>query len=129
MEYAYTEREGRVVMSFPVSIAPIQVAVYPLVTKDGLPEKAWSVYRRLLDEGFEVYWDDSGSIGRRYVRSDEMGIPLALTVDYQTLKDDTVTLRDRDSWRQVRTPLAGIEDRLRIFFKGRISFEELGEPV
>jgi len=129
LEYAYTEREGRVIMSFPVSIAPIQVAVYPLVTKDGLPEKAWSVYRRLLDEGFEVYYDDSGSIGRRYVRSDEMGIPLALTVDYQTLKDDTVTLRDRDSWRQVRTPLAGIEDRLRIFFKGRISFEELGEPV
>jgi glycyl-tRNA synthetase len=58
-----------------------------------------------------------------------MGIPLALTVDYQTLQDNTVTLRNRDSWRQVRTNLNGIENKLRGFFAGEVSFETLGEPV
>ncbi len=129
LEYAYTEREGRAILKLPIAVAPIQVAIYPLVTKDGLPEKALEVYTRLLNSGFDVYYDDSGSIGRRYVRSDEMGIPLALTVDYQTLQDNTVTLRNRDNWRQVRTNLNGIENRLRSFFADEISFENLGEPI
>jgi len=129
LEYAYTEHEGRVVLKLPIAVAPIQIAVYPLVTKDGIPEKALEVYKRLLNSGFDVYYDDSGSIGRRYVRSDEMGIPLALTLDYQTLQDDTVTLRNRDDWRQVRTSINGIEDKLRNFFAGKIPFEALGEPI
>lgn len=129
LEYAYTEREGRVVLKLPTTVAPIQIAVYPLVTKDGLPEKALEIYSSLLNSGFDVYYDDSGSIGRRYIRSDEMGIPLALTVDYRTLQDNTVTLRNRDDWRQVRTQLNGIEDRLRKFFAGEIPFEDLGELI
>ncbi|MEM1569531.1 MAG: glycine--tRNA ligase [Candidatus Bathyarchaeia archaeon] len=129
LEYAYTEREGRVVLKLPITVAPIQIAVYPLVTKDGIPEKALEIYRHLLKFGFEVYYDDSGSIGRRYVRSDEMGIPLALTVDYQTLQDNTVTLRNRDSWRQVRTHLDSIENKLRGFFNCEIPFESLGELI
>ncbi len=129
LEYAYTEYEGRAILKLPIAVAPIQIAVYPLVTKDGIPEKALEVYKRLLNSGFDVYYDDSGSIGRRYVRSDEMGIPLALTLDYQTLQDDTVTLRNRDNWRQVRTSINGIEDKLRSFFAGKIPFEALGEPV
>jgi glycyl-tRNA synthetase len=129
LEYAYTEHEGRAILKLPTAVAPIQIAVYPLVTKDGIPEKALEVYRHLLNSDFDVYYDDSGSIGRRYVRSDEMGIPLALTVDYQTLQDNTVTLRNRDSWRQVRTNLNGIENKLRGFFAGEVPFETLGEPV
>ncbi|MBS7611178.1 glycine--tRNA ligase [Candidatus Bathyarchaeota archaeon] len=129
LEYAYTEREGRAILKLPIAVAPILIAVYPLVTKDGIPEKALEVYTRLLNSGFDVYYDDSGSIGRRYVRSDEMGIPLALTVDYQTLQDNTVTLRNRDDWRQVRTNLDSIENRLKSFLTGEISFENLGEPI
>lgn len=128
-EYAYTEREGRAILKLPIALAPIQIAVYPLVTKDGIPEKALEVYTLLLNSGFDVYYDDSGSIGRRYVRADEMGIPLALTVDYQTLQDNTVTLRNRDDWKQVRTHLNGIENRLRSFLTGEISFKGLGEPI
>src|SRR5207245_7953318 len=84
---------------------PAQAAVYALVSKDGLVETAQSVHRSLRESGLRVEYDDSGSIGRRYARADEAGIPLGITVDYDTLKDDTVTLRDRDSWNQIRVKI------------------------
>jgi glycyl-tRNA synthetase len=83
------------------------------------------MYKTLLDEGFNVEYDESGSIGRRYARSDEVGIPLCITVDYQTFKDETVTIRDRDSWKQVRSRLEGLDEKLHKYFLGKTNFADL----
>ncbi len=129
LEYAYTVKDDRVVMSFPRSIAPVQLGVYPLVSKDGIVEKAIEVRRFLLNNGFTVEWDETGSIGRRYARADEAGIPLGLTIDYDTLKDDTITIRDRDSWKQVRTPIRDLPALLHNYFLGNISIENMGKSL
>lgn len=129
LEYAYKKRKDRVLLSFPKEIAPIQVSVFPLINKDGLPEKAKQVYDALLSEGFTIEYDESGSIGRRYARADEVGTPLGLTVDYQTLEDDSVTLRNRDTWEQVRTEITKLPSLLYAFFCGKIVFRDLGELV
>ncbi|RLI39154.1 glycine--tRNA ligase [Candidatus Bathyarchaeota archaeon] len=129
LEHAYSMREGRVVLKLPRDVAPVQLAVLPLVGKNGLPEKAREVYELLLSEGFEVEYDEAGSIGRRYARCDEIGVPIAITIDYRTLEDGTVTLRDRDTWRQVRTPIEGLPTKLHAFFKRKLEFDDLGEPV
>lgn len=128
-EAAYRVKDDRVVLGFPRDIAPVQVGVYPLVSKDGLPEKALEVYGTLVDEGFLVEFDEAGSIGRRYARADEVGVQLGVTVDYDTLSDGTVTVRDRDSWRQVRTRIADLAGVLHEYFRGRVDFGELGKPV
>ncbi|NWF87289.1 glycine--tRNA ligase [Candidatus Bathyarchaeota archaeon] len=128
LEYAYRVKDDRTLLSFPRDIAPIQIGIYPLVSKDGLPEKASELHEMLLDEGFIVDYDEAGSIGRRYARADEIGIPLGITVDYDTLKDNTVTIRDRDSWRQVRSSIEALPELLCKYFKWKINFEDLGKP-
>jgi glycyl-tRNA synthetase len=127
LEYAYQLKDDRVVLGFPRSIAPLQVGVYPLMSKDGLAEKAVEMQKQLTREGFTVEFDEAGSIGRRYARADEAGIPLGITVDYDTLSQGTVTVRDRDSWRQVRTPIKDLPDLLQRYFQGKINFEDLGK--
>lgn len=129
LEHAYRVKDDRVVLSFPRDIAPIQIGVYPLVSKDGLPEKAAELQRTLSDEGFMAEYDEAGSIGRRYARADEIGIPVGITVDYDTLKDDTVTIRDRDSWTQVRSKIDDIPELIRKYLRGKIDFKQLGKPV
>ena len=95
-------RDGeRQVLRLKGSLAPIQVAVFPLVNKDGMPEKAREIYRE-LSSCFRAFYDEKGSIGRRYRRQDSIGTPLCVTVDGQTLEDGTVTVRDRDSMDQRR---------------------------
>ncbi|MEM3755015.1 MAG: His/Gly/Thr/Pro-type tRNA ligase C-terminal domain-containing protein, partial [Candidatus Bathyarchaeia archaeon] len=115
LEYAYTKIKDRDVLKIPPEIAPIQVIVLPLVNKNGLQEKAKEVYSMIAKSGFDVEYDDSGSIGRRYARADEAGIPLAITIDYQTLKDETVTIRDRDTWRQIRVQISRLEETIKSF--------------
>ncbi|MGQ9759910.1 MAG: glycine--tRNA ligase [Candidatus Methanomethylicaceae archaeon] len=117
MENAYHEREGRIVLSLPKSLAPIKISVFPLVNKDGLYEKAIEVYNLIKTNGFISDFDDAGSIGRRYARSDEIGTPLAITIDYETMKDGTVTVRHRDTWTQVRVHISGLVDYIREQFK------------
>jgi glycyl-tRNA synthetase len=129
LEYAYGVKDDRIVMSFPRSIAPVQVSVYPLVNKDGLAEKAQEVHNLLVNEGFMVDIDDAGSIGRRYARADEAGVPLGVTVDYDTMKDGTITIRDRDSWKQVRSSLKDLPKLLQGYFQGKLGFEDLGTLV
>jgi glycyl-tRNA synthetase len=82
----------------------------------------------LLDEDFAAEYDEAGSIGRRYARADEIGIPLGITVDYETLEDNTITIRDRDSWKQVRSPIEDLTELLRKYFRWKINFEDLGKP-
>ncbi|MCJ7560548.1 His/Gly/Thr/Pro-type tRNA ligase C-terminal domain-containing protein, partial [Candidatus Bathyarchaeota archaeon] len=67
-----------------------------------------------------------GSIGRRYARADEAGIPLGITIDYDTLSEGTVTIRDRDSWRQVRSPIKDLPELMHKYFQGKTNFEDLG---
>ena len=126
LEYAYNVKDDRVVMSFPRSIAPTQIGVYPLMSKDGLFEKSMDVRKILTQEGFSVEFDETGSIGRRYARADEAGIPLGITIDYDSLRDNTVTIRDRDSWKQVRSRINDLPELLRRYFRGKANVEELG---
>lgn len=103
-EHAFRHETDRDVLALQPWLAPVQVGVFPLVTRDGLREKARAVFDSLrLD--FDATYDESGSIGRRYRRIDEIGTPFAVTVDYDTLKDDTVTLRSRDDMAQMRVPV------------------------
>jgi glycyl-tRNA synthetase len=129
LEYAYHIKDGRVVLAFPRDVAPVQVGVYPLMGKDGLPEKAKQIHRTLQDEGFMVEYDEAGSIGRRYARADETGVPLGITIDYDTLKDNEVTIRDRDSWNQVKTKVDDLPHLLQSYFRWKTEFEQLGEPI
>ncbi|MGH3949861.1 MAG: His/Gly/Thr/Pro-type tRNA ligase C-terminal domain-containing protein, partial [Pseudonocardiaceae bacterium] len=86
-------------------------AVLPLVNKAGMPERARAIYEELRPR-MSAEFDAGGSIGRRYRRQDEIGTPFGVTVDGQTLEDDTVTLRDRDTLEQERVPMAGLGDEL-----------------
>lgn len=103
--------ETRTVMRFHPRLAPIKAAVFPLVNKDGLPERALEIYR-WLKAHFLVAYDDKGAIGRRYRRQDEAGTPFCITVDGETALDDTVTLRDRDSLQQRRVKIADLKEEI-----------------
>ena len=129
LEYAYSMKDDRVVMSFPRSIAPIQVGVYPLMGKDGLDTKAKEVQKLLASEGFMTEYDETGSIGRRYARADESGVQFGVTIDYDTLNDATVTIRDRDSWQQIRIPIKDLPEQLHKYFEGKLNFEQLGSII
>ena len=87
-------------------LAPIKAAVFPLIKKEGMPEKAAEIYRDLKQAGIACYYDQQGAIGRRYRRQDEIGTPYCLTVDGDTATDNCVTLRDRDTLAQERIPIA-----------------------
>jgi glycyl-tRNA synthetase len=102
------EGEERVVLGIAPSLAPVKAAVFPLVKKDGLPEIAEKLHKELTTAAIPSFYDVSGSIGRRYRRQDETGTPWCITVDGQTVEDDTVTIRDRDSLEQVRVGLDSV---------------------
>src|SRR5262249_13443740 len=108
---AYTEDEvggeARAGLKFHPRLAPVKAGVFPPVKKDGMPEQAQAIHRA-LKKHVNAFYDEKGAIGRRYRRQDEAGTPYCITVDGQTLEDDTVTVRDRDSCRQWRVPAAGI---------------------
>ncbi len=116
--------EERVVLRLDPRLAPIKVAVFPLLRKAGQPEKALAI-RDVLKQHFAVSYDQAGAIGRRYRRQDEIGTPFAITVDHQTMQDDTVTLRDRDSMRQIRLPVEHLVTELR----ARLTPESSPVPV
>jgi glycyl-tRNA synthetase len=105
------EGERRTVLRLHPLLAPVKVAVLPLVRKDGQPELAHEVYRELR-ERVQAEYDEGGAIGRRYRRQDEIGTPWAVTIDHQTLEDRTVTLRDRDSLAQVRIAIADLSEEI-----------------
>ncbi|MEP6495696.1 MAG: glycine--tRNA ligase, partial [bacterium] len=95
------ETEGRVVLGLHPALAPIKAGIFPLVKKDGMAEYAQKLAQDLRPS-FPVFYDESGAIGRRYRRQDEVGTPYCLTVDGQTMQDGTVTIRDRDTLQQER---------------------------
>lgn len=101
-------------MRFNEDVAPTEIAVFPLMDKEGLGEKAREVADMLREEGFSVKYDDTGNIGKRYRRQDEVGTPVCVTIDYETLEDEpeTVTVRDRDSTEQKRVEISDLADYL-----------------
>jgi len=109
--------ETRTVLKLPAALAPVKLAVMPLVKKDGLPEKAREIIDNLRFH-FNCQYDEKDTIGKRYRRQDAIGTPYCVTVDYDTLKDNTVTLRFRDTMEQERVDIARlnsiIEDKVSI---------------
>jgi glycyl-tRNA synthetase len=106
---AYKEEKERIVLQLPPRLAPYKAAVFPLLAnKDKLVKKARGIFED-LKQAYSVAWDDRGNIGKRYFSQDEVGTPFCVTVDFDTLKDDTVTLRDRDSKKQDRVAVDKLE--------------------
>ena len=106
------ESEGRTVLALHPSIAPIKAGVFPLVKKDGMPEMAHRIADDLR-EAFPIFYDDSGAIGRRYRRQDEVGTPFCITVDGESLTNATMTVRDRDTLKQERVEAGQLKDFIR----------------
>ncbi len=107
------EDSGYNVLRLKYHIAPFKAAVFPLMAKDDLDSIALQIFENMKKKGISCYYDDSGSIGKRYARADEIGVPFCITVDYQTLRDNTVTLRDRDSTEQERIHIDDLINRIR----------------
>jgi glycyl-tRNA synthetase len=103
--------EHRTVLRLHPALAPVKVAVFPLLRKDGHPELAREVHA-MIRSRMSCEYDDGGNIGKRYRRQDEIGTPFGVTIDHQSLEDRTVTLRDRDTLEQERVPIEGLADEL-----------------
>ncbi|MCF8884917.1 MAG: glycine--tRNA ligase [Nitrososphaerota archaeon] len=107
---------GRNILKINPELSPVQVAVLPLISKEPLVSKALEIYEMLKQE-YDVVYDESGSIGRRYMRQDEIGTPYCITIDHQTLEDGTVTIRERDTTHQIRIKISELQEFLRSRFK------------
>jgi glycyl-tRNA synthetase len=105
--------QSRVVMRFHPRLAPVKLAVFPLVKKDGMPEIARKIYEDGKKAGLSAFYDEKGAVGRRYRRQDEAGTPYCVTVDGQTAQDQTVTIRERDSLKQERIPADRVVELVR----------------
>ncbi len=127
LDSSYSEDEERTWLKFPPHLAPVQVAVFPLMGKPELVGPANAIYDEILDGGLVTQYDQGGSIGRRYRRQDEVGTPFCVTVDYQTLEDGTVTLRDRDSMDQVRVARIDLLGVIQSLVKRKTDFASLAK--
>jgi glycyl-tRNA synthetase len=129
LEQAYdedtAEGETRVVMRLPPWVAPVHVAVFPLMARDELDTIAAEITRVLHKSGILAEYDDSGAIGRRYRRQDEIGTPFTITVDYETKETHTVTVRDRDSMKQVRIPVVKVPETITALVNGSRKFSSM----
>ena len=117
----FYEKGERSVLRLPRNISPITIGVFPLVSKGGLPELAIEVFEA-LDDDFECFYDEAGSIGKRYARMDEIGTPFCLTVDYDSLEKKDVTIRERDSTQQKRLPISELSQTFRDLLKTAAAF-------
>ncbi|MDD1757774.1 MAG: glycine--tRNA ligase, partial [Methanotrichaceae archaeon] len=133
LDHAYYEDavddETRAVLRFRPSVAPIEVAVLPLMDREELLAPAKEILQKLRGLGLRVDYDTSGSIGRRYRRNDEVGTPYDVTIDYETLEMNSVTIRDRDSMKQVRVKVDELAEKLQSLLRGAIQFSDAGVPL
>ncbi|WP_290902470.1 glycine--tRNA ligase [Ferroglobus sp.] len=131
LEHAFdkdvVDGEERRVLRLKRWIAPIDVAVLPLLSREEFQKKALEIVEMLRESGIYTEYDDSGSIGRRYRRFDEIGVPFCVTVDHQTFEDNTVTIRDRDTTKQVRVKVEELVSILKELLNSERSIEEFGE--
>ncbi len=104
LDHAFSKKEDYAMLKLKGLVAPIKAGVFPLMPKDGLDTIALEIFEDLTRNGIPSYYDDSGSIGRRYARMDEVGTPCCLTVDFESKTDGAITIRERDTSEQVRIP-------------------------
>jgi len=126
--YVEDKENERIVLKLHPILAPYKLGIFPLVKKDGLAEKGREIFEDLKKE-FTCMYDEKGSIGKRYARSDEVGIPYCMAIDYDTMSDGTVTLRDRDSTRQIRVPIAKLKEILKALLNRSLEFEKAGTLI
>ncbi len=122
--HCFTQEDDRNIFHFPPDIAPVGANVFPLVNKEELVKISSEIRNNLRGEGIIAEVDTSGTIGRRYARSDEIGTPFAVTVDHQSLEDDTVTIRERDSQKQVRVLLSEVPGKVNDLLLKKIKFSD-----
>jgi len=126
--YNYDKKRGNVVLKLHPKLAPVSVAVFPLVSnKQSLTKKAKEVHNSLKSY-FSVFYDSGGSIGRRYARQDEIGTPLCITVDFDSIEENDVTIRERDTTKQVRVKIKDLGNKIWEYMNS-ITFEKLGKVV
>ena len=106
------KKDTRIIVKFPFILAPFKAAILPLMKKDGMSEKATEIYTNLRKKGISISYDEAGSIGKRYRREDENGTPFCFTIDYETISENTVTVRNRDTMQQSRISGEEIENYL-----------------
>ena len=126
--YEYDKKRENIVLHLDPKIAPYKAAVFPLISKGEILEMSQEIYHGLLEE-FNVLFDKSGSIGRRYARNDEIGTPFCITVDEESLKGKSVTIRDRDTMKQIRVKAIELPEILRKLVSKKIEFEDAGKSV
>ena len=124
--YEYDKKRDNVVLKLHPELAPIKLGVFPLVNK--LEGKAKEIFDSLKAEFVSTY-DRSGSIGRRYARADEIGVPYCITIDFDTLNDNAVTLRNRDDARQVRIAINDLKEKIGMLISRKIKFEDAGKLI
>ncbi len=133
LEQAYAEEmvkgEERIVLRLARQVAPVTAAVLPLLSKEPLAGRARQIALDLKEKGFYIEYDESGTIGKRYRRNDEIGTPFSITIDFDTMEDDTVTIRDRDTMDQVRVPVKDIAGTLRELVNSDRALSEFGKKV
>jgi glycyl-tRNA synthetase len=126
MDIFYTEEKERNLFKFPAVISPFDVAIYPLIKKKDLPELSKKLFKDLRKD-FKVFYDESGSIGRRYRRQDEVGTNYGITIDFDTIENKTITLRERDSMQQIVIKLDDAKETLKNLIEGKIEFKKTGK--
>ena len=124
--YSFDDKRGNVVLRLHPKLAPVKAGVFPLVNK--LEKEAKEVYDSIKAE-FRCIYDKSGSVGRRYARADEIGIPFCVTIDFDTLKDESVTLRDISTTKQVRIKISDLRETIRKLISDEMKFEDSGKLV
>jgi len=120
-------KEGSM-FKFPANISPFEIAILPLVNKAGMDKLAEEIFADLKKD-FDVYYDDSGSVGRRYARNDEIGTMACITIDGESIKGKDVTIRDRDTTKQIRVKISELKEIIRKLIAGEIEFEKAGRIV
>ena len=125
--YTYDKKRDYIVLKLPAKLSPIKASIFPIIKKPEFEKISRNIFNDLKKE-FHVSYDESGSIGRRYARNDEVGTPMTITVDDETLKDNSVTIRDRDSAEQVRVKIDKLSEVIRKVIEGE-SLLKLGKLV
>jgi glycyl-tRNA synthetase len=127
--HCYCKEDDKVLLRLPADIAPVEVNVFPLLNKDDQSRIALEIRDQLRNDNIVAEYDSSGTIGRRYARSDEIGVPFAVTVDHDTLNDNKVTIRNRDDSKQIRIPISDVYQVIKDLSNLKISFKDLENEI
>jgi glycyl-tRNA synthetase len=121
----FCKEKNRIYLKIPPRLSPYHCAVLPLIKKDKLEKLSKKIKISLIDNWFDVSYDSSGSIGRRYARQDEIGTPFCITIDFETLENNSVTIRDRDSTNQIRVEINKLNEILKELIEEKIEFKKI----